>query len=77
LPDEDAERVRRAHLRLRKASQDLEAYTAPVAMRGRWDPAPVPDQAMAGARADLHAAYTALWSLYADLLGWDPPPCPE
>lgn len=73
LSEEQAERVRRAHHRLRKASQDLEAYTAPKALRGRWDPAPVPEEAMQGARTDFASAYTALWALYAELWGWEPP----
>lgn len=72
----DADRLRRAHYRLRKASQDLEAYTAPQRMRGRWDPAPVPDEALHAARDDFHAAYTALCALQAALFGWDPPAPP-
>ena len=73
LTEEDAERVRRAHLRLRKASQDLEGFTAPLHLRGRWEPAPVPEEAIAPARAELAAAHRDLWALYRDLLGWEPP----
>lgn len=74
LEEEEAERVRRGHVRLRKASQDLEAFTAPRRMRGRWDNAPVPDEAMDAARAELVASYRALWAVYGELLGWAPPP---
>ena len=70
LGEEDAERLRRAHGRLRKASQDLEAFTVPRRMRGRWDNAPVPDEAMNAARLELGAAYGALWAAYGELLGW-------
>lgn len=73
LEEAAAERLRRGHFRLRKASQDLEAFTVPKRMRGRWDNAPVPDEAMDAARAELAGAYRSLWTAYADLLGWAPP----
>ena len=73
LGEEEAERLRRSHFRLRKASQDLEAFTAPKRMRGRWDNAPVPDEAMGAARTELIAAYQSLWLAYGELLGWEPP----
>ena len=70
LEEDEAERLRRCHVRLRKASQDLEAFTVPKRMRGRWDNAPVPAEAMDAARAELSAAYHALASAYEELLGW-------
>lgn len=73
LEEADVERLRRAHFRLRKASQDLEAFTVPQKMRGRWDNAPVPDEAMNAARHEMTVAYAALWSAYAELLRWSPP----
>lgn len=73
LATDDAERLRRAHVRLRKASQDLEAFTVPVKLRGRWDNAPVPDEAMTAARRELELAYQTLWEAYGELLGWAPP----
>lgn len=73
LGEEEAERLRRAHFRLRRASQDLEAFTAPKRMKGRWDNAPVPDEAMDAARAEVAASYRLLWEAYRDLLGWSPP----
>lgn len=76
LEDEESERLRRAHHRLRKASQDLEAFTAPRRMRGRWEPAPVPAEAMDAARAEMAIAWAALWREYADLLAWDQPAPP-
>ena len=76
LTEEEAERVRRSHYRLRKASQDLEAFTAPKRMRGRWEPAPVPDEAMDAARAEMVTSYRDLWLAYQELLGWEPPPPP-
>lgn len=73
LTEEDREALRRAHIRLRKTSQDLEAMLATPKMRGRWDPAPVPAEALEGARSELVKAYEKLWALQRDLLGWDPP----
>ncbi|MGH9152054.1 MAG: hypothetical protein ACRD03_06595 [Acidimicrobiales bacterium] len=73
LSDDEADRLRRAHHRLRKASQDLEAFTAPRRLRGRWEPAPVPDEAMDAARAEVAASYEALWREYGDVLGWERP----
>ena len=69
----EVERLRRGHVRLRKASQDLEAFTVPQQMRGRWENAPVPDEAMDAARAELEASYRALWAAYVELLGWTAP----
>ena len=76
LTDDEAERLRRAHHRLRKASQDLEAFTAPRRMRGRWEPQAVPDEAMDGARGEMAVSWAALWRDYAELLGWEPPAAP-
>lgn len=73
LTEDEREQLRRAHIRLRKTSQDLEALLATPKMRGRWDPAPVPAEAMDGAKAELVKAYAKVWLLQRDLLGWDPP----
>jgi hypothetical protein len=73
LDEDEAERLRRLHVRLRKASQDLEAFTVPRRMKGRWDNAPVPDEAIDAVRRDLGAAYGALWAAYGELLGWPAP----
>lgn len=73
LSEEEREELRRAHIRLRKTSQDLEAMLATPKMRGRWDPAPVPPEALEGAKSELVKAYAKLWILHRDLLGWDLP----
>jgi hypothetical protein len=73
LTEDEREALRRAHIRLRKTSQDLEALLATPKMRGRWDPAPVPAEAMEGAKSELVKAYAKLWALQRDLLGWDLP----
>ncbi|MEO7837054.1 MAG: hypothetical protein ABIS21_05380 [Acidimicrobiales bacterium] len=73
LTEDEREELRRAHIRLRKTSQDLEALLATPKMRGRWDPAPVPAEAMDGARDELVKAYAKMWLLQRELLGWDLP----
>lgn len=45
----------------------------PRKMRGRWENAPVPDEAMYAARTELAESYRALWAAYGELLGWTPP----
>ncbi|HEX7275895.1 MAG TPA: hypothetical protein VF244_00835 [Acidimicrobiales bacterium] len=74
--------LHRAHVWLRNASSALEALTATDPIRGRWVPAPAPDEALDGARADLRNAYAAIVRHHRDLFGWDdsldqpPPPAP-
>ena len=77
LSEEERERLRMAHHRLRNASQALEAFTAPKRLRGRWDPLPVPAEAMDAAYQELDQAYRAVWRLHGDLLGRHPPDAPE
>lgn len=72
LSEDDRERLRRAHHRLRKASQELEALTVPRPVRGRWAFVAAPPEVMATVRADFRDAYRELTGLYEDLLGWEP-----
>ncbi|MEW6152428.1 MAG: hypothetical protein AB1673_00360 [Actinomycetota bacterium] len=69
LDDDERARLSRAHHRLRNASQALEALTATPRQRGRWDPKAPTDEALAGARAELRAAWDAMWAAEAELLG--------
>jgi hypothetical protein len=72
--------LHRAHQWLRNASSALEALTATDPIRGRWAPAPAPDEALDGARADLRNAYAAIVKHHQELFAWDdsvgpaPPP---
>ena len=76
LSEEDRELIRRGHHRLRKASQELEAFLATKSMRGRWEPVPAPPEVLEAARAELAAAYEAVRRLEQELLGWGPPAQP-
>jgi hypothetical protein len=69
LTDTDRQRLRRAHQRLRNASQALEALTVvePPA-RGRWAAQSAPPEALAAAQADLDAAYRELCTAQGELL---------
>ena len=67
LSEDERARLRRAHLRLRNASQALEALTASPKQRGRWDPQPPTDEALEGARGELRAAWEAVWRTEAEL----------
>ena len=73
LSEEDRERVRRAHHRLRKASQELEALVAPRSMRGRWEPVTAPPEVVQTVRAELAAAYAEVGRVHHELYGWQPP----
>ena len=69
LDEDERARLSRAHHRLRNASQALEALTATPKTRGRWDPKPPTEEALEGARAELRAAWDAVWRTEAELLG--------
>jgi hypothetical protein len=73
LSEEDRERIRLAHHRLRKASQELEALVAPRSMRGRWEPVPAPPEVMDTVRRELADAYEEVAKVHHELLGWAPP----
>ncbi len=72
LSEEDRELIRRAHHRLRKASQELEALIAPRSMRGRWEPVVAPPEVVDTVRSELYAAWNELGRLHEALLGWSP-----
>lgn len=69
LDDDERARLSRAHHRLRVASQALEALTASLRQKGRWDPQAPTDEALDGARNELRAAWDALWRTDGELLG--------
>ena len=72
LSEDHRELIRRAHHRLRKASQELESLIAPRSMRGRWEPVVAPPEVIDHARSELSAAWVELGRLHHELLGWAP-----
>ncbi len=69
LTEEQRERIRLAHGRLRRASQECESLVATKPVRGRWEPAPVPPEVLETASAELHRAYQDVVRLHEELLG--------
>ncbi len=69
LSEDDRERLRRAHHRLRKASQELEALTVPRPVRGRWEFVAAPPEVLATALTELADAYREVTRLHEDLFG--------
>ena len=73
LSEAGRERIRLAHHRLRKASQELEALLASRSVRGRWEPVPAPPEVIDTVRVELQAAYDEVCRVHAELLGWESP----
>lgn len=71
LSEDERKRLRRAHERLRTASQELQALEATEPIKGRWEPEPAPAELLAGARADLQRSYSELMACHRELLGYE------
>lgn len=74
LSADERVRLRRAHERLRSASKELEVLVATEPIKNRWAPEPAPPEILDAARAELHAAWTAVMRCQQDILGWDAGP---
>jgi hypothetical protein len=69
LSADERKQLRRAHERLRAASQELEGLVATESVRGRWEPEPPPAPILEAARLDLQQAYDALARCHEEILG--------
>lgn len=67
LTDEERQRLRLVHHRLRNASQAVESLLATEQLRGRWAPAPAPPEAVQAALKELHQAYQAVVACHQEL----------
>ena len=74
LSDDDRRRLRRAHERLRTATQEVMALVATEPIKNRWAPEPAPPEILDAARRELQTAWDELNRGYRELLGWAPPP---
>jgi len=74
LSEEERKRLRRAHERLRTASQELQALEATEPIKNRWEPEPAPAEFLEGGRTDLYRAYAELVACHRELLGYDGSP---
>jgi hypothetical protein len=72
LTTEDRTRLRRAHERLRTATQEVMALVATEPIKKRWEPDPAPPEILDAARRELQTAWDELARSYRELLGWEP-----
>lgn len=72
LSADERQVLRRAHERLRSASQELQALEATEPIKNRWEPEPVPAEMLDASRATVHEAYAELARCHRELLGWEP-----
>jgi hypothetical protein len=73
LTQEERRQLRRAHERLRTATQDVQALVATDPIKNRWAPEPAPPEILDAARRELQTAWEELTRSYRELLGWEPP----
>lgn len=73
LSKEQRQQLHQAHQHMRNASHALEALTVVEQVRGRWTPAPAPDEALEAAQNDLHDACQKFWRVHRELLCCDLP----
>ncbi len=65
---EERVRLRRAHERLRTASQELQSLVATDPIKGRWEPEAAPAEILAAAHEELRQAYVALVAAQEEIL---------
>jgi hypothetical protein len=73
LTDEERRQLRRAHERLRTATQEVMSLVATEPIKNRWAPEPAPPEILDAARRELQTAWDGLTRSYRELLGWEPP----
>ncbi|HEV2787515.1 MAG TPA: hypothetical protein VGV67_14045 [Solirubrobacteraceae bacterium] len=71
LTDDERRQLRRAHERVRTATQELMALVATEPIKNRWEPEPAPPEILDAARQELQTAWDALMWSYRELLGWE------
>lgn len=71
LTDEERRQLRRAHERVRTATQDVMSLIATEPIKNRWAPEPAPAEILGAARRELQTAWDELTRSYRELLGWE------
>ena len=71
LTDDERRQLRRAHERVRTATQEVMALVATEPIKNRWEPEPAPPEILDAARRELQTAWDELNRSYRALLGWD------
>lgn len=62
--------LRRAHERLRAASQELQSLIATEPIKNRWEPEPAPPEILQAARDSYDAAVERVAASQREILGW-------
>ena len=70
LSAEQRQQLRRAHERLRTASQELQALIATEPIKKRWAPEPPPPEILRAARDAYEQAVERVAASHAEVLGW-------
>jgi hypothetical protein len=73
LSVDERRQLRRAHERLRTATQEVMSLVATEPIKNRWEPEPAPAEILDAARRELQTAWEELNRGYRELLGWEPP----
>jgi hypothetical protein len=73
LTEDERRQLRRAHERLRTATQEVMSLVATEPIKNRWAPEPAPPEILDAARRELQTAWDGLTLSYRELLGWEPP----
>jgi hypothetical protein len=71
LSAQDRHELRRAHERLRAASQELQALIATEPIKNRWAPEPAPPEILEAAKASYDEAVERVAARQRAILGWD------
>lgn len=71
LTADERRQLRRAHERLRTATQEVMALVATEPIKNRWEPEVPPAEILDAARGELQAAWDDLRRSYRELLGWE------
>jgi hypothetical protein len=70
LTDDERRQLRRAHERVRTATQEVMALVATEPIKNRWEPEPAPPEILDAARAGLERAYEDVVGVQQEILGW-------
>jgi hypothetical protein len=71
LSAEDRQELRRAHERLRAASQELQSLIATEPIKNRWAPEPAPPEILHAAKDAYEKAIERVAVSQREILGWD------
>ena len=70
LSAQHRQELRRAHERLRAASQELQALIATEPIKGRWEPEPAPPEILQAAKDSYDEAVARVAASQREILGW-------